>query len=70
MSRRLRRVAMVLLGAVLLGTVGLSLGSWYGGRGVTAPSDDQTRTVMARLLPGAVPVDSGRIVHDRDHVWP
>ncbi|MEU5673638.1 hypothetical protein ABZ749_25435 [Micromonospora sp. NPDC047753] len=27
MSRRLRRVAMVLLGAVLLGTVGLSLGT-------------------------------------------
>ncbi|MGW3856439.1 hypothetical protein [Micromonospora arida] len=63
MSRRLRRVAMVLLGAVLLGTVGLSLGTWYGGRGVTPPSDDQTRNVMAQLLPGAVPVDSGRIVH-------
>ncbi|MEU7971392.1 hypothetical protein AB0B48_05070 [Micromonospora sp. NPDC049089] len=63
MSRRLRRVAMVLLGAVLLGTVGLSLGSWYGGRGVTPPTDDQAQTVAAQLLPGAVPVDSGRIVH-------
>ena len=25
---------MVLLGAVLLGTAGLSVGSWYGGRGI------------------------------------
>ncbi|MEU8128192.1 hypothetical protein AB0B68_13325 [Micromonospora sp. NPDC049049] len=63
MSRRLRRVAMVLLGAVLLGTVGHSLGSWYGGRGVTPPSDNQAQTVAAQLLPGAVPVNSDRIVH-------
>ncbi|MEU1247721.1 hypothetical protein [Micromonospora arida] len=63
MSRRLRRVAMVLLGAVLLGTVGLSLGTWYGGRGVTPPSDDQAQSLAAQLLSGAVPVNSGRVVH-------
>ncbi|WP_430497023.1 hypothetical protein ACQRWP_20665 [Micromonospora trifolii] len=62
MGHRLRRVAMVLLGAVLLGTVGLSLGAWYGGRGVTPPSGDQAQSLAAQLLPGAVPVDSGRIV--------
>ncbi|WP_433354078.1 hypothetical protein ACQPYV_26415 [Micromonospora saelicesensis] len=63
MGHRLRRVAMVLLGAVLLGTVGLSLGTWYGGRGVTPPSDDQAQSLTAQLLPGAVPGDSGRVVH-------
>ncbi|MGC4758299.1 hypothetical protein [Micromonospora trifolii] len=62
MSHRLRWVSMMLLGAVMLGTVGLSLGAWYGGRGVTPPTDDQARTMAAQLLPGAVPVDSGRVV--------
>ncbi len=63
MGHRLRRVAMLLLGAVLLGTVGLSVGSWYGGRGVTPPSYDRARSVAAELLPDAVPYDSDRIVH-------
>ena len=63
MGHRLRRVALVLLGAVLLGTVGLSLGTWYGGRGVTPPSGDQAQSLAAQLLPGAVPGDSGRVVH-------
>ncbi|MCG5464130.1 hypothetical protein MED01_002293 [Micromonospora sp. MED01] len=63
MGHRLRRVAMLLLGAVLLGTVGLSLGSWYGGRGVTPPSDDQAQSLAAHLLPGAVPGDSSLVEH-------
>ncbi|MEU1680801.1 hypothetical protein ABZ422_17145 [Micromonospora zamorensis] len=63
MSHRLRWVAMMLLGAVLLGTVGLSLGAWYGGRGVTPPSGDQAQSLAAQLLPGAVPVHSGRVAH-------
>ncbi|WP_199729262.1 hypothetical protein [Micromonospora sp. M71_S20] len=63
MGHRLRRVAMLLLGAVLLGTVGLSVGSWYGGRGVTPPSYDRARSVAAELLPDAVPYDSDRVVH-------
>ncbi|RAO05409.1 hypothetical protein [Micromonospora noduli] len=63
MSHRLRRGALMLLGAVLLGTVGLSLGTWYGGRGVTPPNDDQAQSVAAQLLPGAVPGDSGQVVH-------
>ncbi|MGN9766123.1 hypothetical protein ACTMS2_13265 [Micromonospora sp. SD12] len=63
MGHRLRRVAMLLLGAVLLGTVGLSVGSWYGGRGVTPPSYDRARTLAAELLPDAVPYDSDRVVH-------
>ena len=63
MGHRLRRVAMLLLGAMLLGTVGLSVGSWYGGRGVTPPSYDQARSVAAELLPDAVPYDSDRVVH-------
>ncbi|MEU5529424.1 hypothetical protein ABZ744_21065 [Micromonospora chersina] len=63
MGHRLRRVAMLLLGAVLLGTVGLSVGSWYGGRGVTPPSYDQARSVAAELLPDAVPGNSDRVVH-------
>ncbi|WP_328652613.1 hypothetical protein OG598_00850 [Micromonospora sp. NBC_00330] len=67
MGHRLRRVALVLLGAVLLGTVGLSLGSWYGGRGVTPPSGDQAQSLAAQLLPGAVPGDSGRVV--RGYRW-
>ncbi|MGY0004667.1 hypothetical protein [Micromonospora sp. I033] len=63
MGHRLWRVAMLLLGAVLVGTVGLSVGSWYGGRGVTPPSDDRVRSVAAELLPGAVAYDSDRVVH-------
>ncbi|MEV4493292.1 hypothetical protein AB0K04_24650 [Micromonospora coxensis] len=60
-------MAMLLLGAVLLGTVGLSVGSWYGGRGVTPPSDDRVRSMTAELLPDAVPYDSTRVVHG--HRW-
>ncbi|WP_328421771.1 hypothetical protein OG470_06585 [Micromonospora sp. NBC_00389] len=52
MRHRLRRVAMVLLGAVLLGTVGLSVGSWYGGRGAAPLSIEQAQTMVAELHPG------------------
>ncbi|WCN80236.1 hypothetical protein [Micromonospora sp. LH3U1] len=58
MRHRLRQVAMVLLGAVLVGTVGLSLGSWYGGRG-TAPFDtDRAQSMAAELFPGTEPTES------------
>ncbi|MET8117716.1 hypothetical protein [Micromonospora sp. NPDC005189] len=63
MGLRLRRVAMMLLGAILLGTVGLSVGSWYGGRGVTPLGVKQARNVAAELLPDAEPYDSNQIVH-------
>ncbi len=63
MGHRLRRVALLLLGAVLLGTVGLSVGSWYGGRGVTPPSYDQARSIAAELLPDAVLGNSDQVVH-------
>ena len=53
MGRSLGRVALLLLGAVLLGTVGLAVGSWYGGRGAAPLSPDQSRSVAAGLLPGA-----------------
>ncbi|MET7875931.1 hypothetical protein ABZS52_03270 [Micromonospora profundi] len=55
MGARPRRIALLLLGAVLLGTVGLSAGSWYGGRGATPLSDDQAQTIAAELLPEAEP---------------
>ncbi|MDH6464884.1 hypothetical protein M2302_005085 [Micromonospora sp. A200] len=59
MGPQLRRVAMVLLGAVLLGTVGLSVGSWYGGRGTLPLSTpDRAQGVAAELLPGAEPAGS------------
>ncbi|WP_346536912.1 hypothetical protein [Micromonospora sp. DPT] len=59
MGHRLRRVAMVLLGAVLLGTAGLSVGSWYGGRGaVPLGTPDRAQGVAAELLPGAEPAGS------------
>lgn len=60
---------MTLLGAVLFGTVGLSVGSWYGGRGVTPPSLDQARSVAAEVLPDEVPLDSDQVVRgSRFHV--
>ncbi|WP_435205496.1 hypothetical protein [Micromonospora sp. bgisy143] len=62
MSPRLRRVAMSLLGALLLGTVGLSLGSWFGGRGVTPPTYAEARDVAGKVLPDASPSDSDRVV--------
>ncbi|MFF5176953.1 hypothetical protein ACFY2Q_02845 [Micromonospora sp. NPDC000316] len=62
MGHRLRRLAVLLLGAMLLGTVGLSLGSWYGGRGVTPPTDERARDVAAELLPNASPHRSNRVV--------
>ncbi|MDO3702043.1 hypothetical protein Q3W71_10180 [Micromonospora sp. C28SCA-DRY-2] len=46
---------MLLLGAVLLGTAGLSIGSWYGGRGTVPLSPDRARAVAAELLPEAEP---------------
>ncbi|GGO17503.1 hypothetical protein [Micromonospora parathelypteridis] len=52
MGHRLRHVALVLLGAVLLGTVGLALGSWYGGRGAAPLSSDQAQSMAEQLLPG------------------
>ncbi|MDG4841115.1 hypothetical protein O7631_31745 [Micromonospora sp. WMMD967] len=53
MRRRLRGVAMVLLGAVLLGTPGLALGSWYGGRGTVPLSFERATGIAAELLPQA-----------------
>ncbi|WP_199729066.1 hypothetical protein [Micromonospora sp. M71_S20] len=48
---RLRHVAMLLLGAVLFGTVGLAVGSWYGGRGTVPLSPDRAQGVATELLP-------------------
>ncbi|MET8092530.1 hypothetical protein [Micromonospora sp. NPDC005220] len=62
MGGQLRRLAVLLLGAVLLGTVGLSLGSWAGGRGHTPPTDDQARVLAGELLPTTSPVNSARVV--------
>ncbi|MGC4863983.1 hypothetical protein ACLQ3B_00920 [Micromonospora sp. DT53] len=59
MRHRLRQVALVLLGAALFGTVGLSLGSWYAGRGTTPVRFDQARRMAAELLPGSEPVATG-----------
>lgn len=42
---------MLLLGAVLLGTVGLAVGSWYGGRGTVPLSPDRAQSVAKELLP-------------------
>ncbi|MEH0928418.1 hypothetical protein [Micromonospora sp. CPCC 205558] len=58
MRYRLRQVAMVLLGAALFGTVGLSLGSWYAGRGTAPFSVDQAQGMAAELLPGTESVGS------------
>ncbi|MEU9826537.1 hypothetical protein [Micromonospora chersina] len=63
MRHRLRQVAMLLLGAVLLGTVGLSAGSWYGGRGTVPLSFDRPQEVAAELLPGIEPVGAVFSVH-------
>ncbi|MEV4661767.1 hypothetical protein AB0J85_07430 [Micromonospora echinofusca] len=51
MGPRLRHAAMLLLGAVLLGTVGLAVGSWYGGRGTVPLSPDRAQSVATELLP-------------------
>ncbi|MFI6266118.1 hypothetical protein [Micromonospora sp. NPDC051006] len=53
---------MLLLGAVLLGTAGLSIGSWYGGRGTVPLSSDRAQDVAAELLPGAEPTGSNMLV--------
>ncbi|WP_410815538.1 hypothetical protein [Micromonospora sp. 050-3] len=58
MRDRLRQVAMVLLGAALFGTAGLSLGSWYAGRGTAPVNSDQAQTMAAELLPGTEPFGS------------
>ncbi|MEU5947659.1 hypothetical protein ABZ793_19120 [Micromonospora sp. NPDC047465] len=58
MGHRLRFVALLLLGAVLLGTVGLCVGSWYGGRGTVPLSPERARSVAAELLPGTEPDSS------------
>ncbi|WP_230688966.1 hypothetical protein [Micromonospora sp. WMMC415] len=52
MGGRALRVVMVLLGAVLLGTAGLSAGAWYGGRGATPPTPERSTAVAEELLPG------------------
>lgn len=57
-SHRLRRVAMLLLGAVLLGTAGLSAGAWYGGRGATPPTPQRATSLAEELLPGSRPSGS------------
>lgn len=49
---------MVLLGAALFGTAGLSLGSWYAGRGSAPLNVDQAQSMAAELLPGTEPVGS------------
>ncbi|WFF01001.1 hypothetical protein [Micromonospora sp. WMMD964] len=53
MRHRLRGIAMVLLGAVLLGTPGLALGSWYGGRGTVPLGYERATGIAAELLPQA-----------------
>jgi hypothetical protein len=53
---------MSLLGALLLGTVGLSLGSWLGGRGVTPPTYAQARDVAGKVLPNASPSNTDQVV--------
>ncbi|EWM68052.1 MULTISPECIES: hypothetical protein [Micromonospora] len=58
MRHRLRHVAVVLLGAVLLGTVGLAAGSWYGGRGAAPVSLDKAQSAARELLPGTEPIGS------------
>ncbi|MBQ1045893.1 hypothetical protein [Micromonospora sp. C72] len=58
MRHRLRYIAVVLLGAVLLGTVGLAAGSWYGGRGAAPVSIDKALSVAQELLPGTEPIGS------------
>ncbi|WP_406068500.1 hypothetical protein [Micromonospora sp. NBC_01638] len=58
MGHRLRHVAMLLLGAVLLGTAGLGVGSWYGGRGTMPLSPDRPESVAEELLPEAEPTGS------------
>lgn len=50
---------MVLLGAALFGTAGLSLGSWYAGRGTAPVTFDQAQSMAAELLPDSEPVASG-----------
>ncbi|MGK5517754.1 hypothetical protein ACSNN9_00150 [Micromonospora sp. URMC 107] len=62
MRHRLRGVAMLLLGAMLVGTAGLSLGSWYGGRGTAPLSVDRAQDVAAELLPGAEPTGGSMFV--------
>nr|WP_084213087.1 hypothetical protein [Micromonospora purpureochromogenes] len=58
MRHRLRYVAVVLLGAVLLGTVGLAAGSWYGGRGAVPLSLDKALSAAQELSPGTEPIGS------------
>ncbi|MCG5452670.1 hypothetical protein [Micromonospora hortensis] len=58
MRDRLRQVAMVLLGAALFGTAGLSLGSWYAGRGTVPVNFDRVQSMAAELLPGTESVGS------------
>jgi len=55
---RLRSIAVLLLGALLFGTAGLSLGSWYGGRGAVPLSEDRAQAMAAELFPGAEPTGS------------
>ncbi|MEV4694798.1 hypothetical protein AB0K27_27235 [Micromonospora echinospora] len=58
MRHRLRHVAVVLLGALLLGTVGLAAGSWYGGRGAVPVSLDKALSAAQELLPRTEPIGS------------
>jgi hypothetical protein len=55
---RLQQVAVLLVGVVLLGTVGLAVGSWYGGRGAAPLSSDRAQGVATELLPEAKPPSS------------
>ncbi|MCG5473007.1 hypothetical protein LADH09A_000891 [Micromonospora sp. LAH09] len=55
MRVRLRHVALMLIGAVLVGTVGLSVGSWYGGRGAVPFDVERASGLAAELLPGTEP---------------
>lgn len=63
MGRSLRHVAVLLIGALLLGTVGLAVGSWYGGRGAAPLSDDQPRRIAAELLPETESTAAASLVH-------
>ncbi|MEE3918268.1 hypothetical protein V2I01_05385 [Micromonospora sp. BRA006-A] len=57
MGRRLWYVAIALLGALLLGTAGLAVGSWYGGRGAAPLSPEAARSTAGELS-GVEPIGS------------
>ena len=70
MGRRPGYVAMALLGALLFGTAGLALGSWYGGRGTEPLSAEAIRSAPGELLPGVEPSGATTVQGYRYGGWP